>query len=346
MKHNINRILLVVLVLLLAMVACSPTDTEPTTSIPTKTEGNGATGKVYKVGLVFPGVINDLSWNQSLYEGAQRLADSGLIELTYTEQVTPADAERIFRRYAEQGFDLVYGHSAPYKDNILKVAKEFPDVNFAYSAAGDRETLDNLSPFNQPHYEPAYLIGMLAAGVSETGKLAGLGGIETPGAKALFKAFELGAKEINPDVTVEVVYTGSFDDIAKGKASATTLADRGIDFFIANGDGPARGSIEAARDKEVYACGFTMDMSPLAPSAVLASLWWNGEQALRQVIDDLEAGTFRPGKYYHGGVADGIYLPYINPSLASIIPTEVMEKMQARQAEIESGQFEVPFIID
>ncbi len=345
MKHKISILFVIFTVLMLAITACAPSKPAPS-STPSLTGEEETTGKVYKVGLVLPSVINDLSWNQSLYEGAKRLADAGLIELTYTERVTPADAERIFRRYAEQGFDLIVGHSATYQDNIIKVAQEFPEINFAYSAAGSRETLDNLAAFNQPHHEPAYLIGMLAAGVSKTNNLAMIGGIETPGAKALYKAFELGAKEINPNVVVQAAYTGSFEDIAKGKATAATLADRGVDFFISNGDGPARGSIEAARDKEVYATGFMMDMSPLAPDVVLASLWWDGEQVLRQVISDFDAGTFRPAKYYHGGVAEGVYVPHINPSLADLIPEDVMQKMLSRQAEIVSGQYEVPFIID
>jgi len=345
MKKKLALIVALTVVLTL-LVSCGGT-TEPTSpSESTSTSEGDVPKKVYKVGLVLPSVINDLSWNQSLYEGAKRLADEGLIELTYTEGVTPADAERIFRRYAEQGFDLVVGHSATYNDNIFKVAQEFPDINFANSAGGSRETLDNLAALNQPHHEPAYLIGMLAAGVSKTGKLAGVGALEIPGAKALFKAFELGAKEINPDILVEVVYTGDFVDIAKGKAMAATLADRGFDFFIPSGDGPARGSIEAARDKQVYATGFMMDMSPLAPTAVLTSLWWDGEQALRQIIADIEAGTFRPAKYYHGGVADGVYVPYINPNLSNLIPADVLKKMQSRQEEIISGQFEVPFIVD
>jgi basic membrane lipoprotein Med (substrate-binding protein (PBP1-ABC) superfamily) len=75
-------------------------------------------------------------------------------------------------------------------------------------------------------------------------------------------------------------------------------------------------------------------------------LWWDGEQALRQIIADIEAGTFRPAKYYHGGVADGVYVPYINPNLSNLIPADVLKKMQSRQEEIISGQFEVPFIVD
>lgn len=356
MKRNVKTIAILLTVLMLAMVGCSPKatstpKTEPTAEPVTKAEVTAVPeaapeAKPIKVGIVLAGVINDLSWNQALYEGAVRLKEAGVIDFNYTERVTPADAERIFRRYAEQGYDLVFGHSATYKDNIFKVAEEFPNVNFAYSASGDKSTLDNLAAFNQPHHEPAYLIGMIAGGMTKSNQLAFVGGIATPGAKALFKAFELGAKEVNPDVTVEAVYTGSFDDIAKGKATAATLADRGVDYFIANGDGPARGSIEAAREKGVYATGFMMDMSPLAPEAVLTSMWWDGEKALRQAVDDIIAGTFRPAKYYHGGTVGGVYVPFINPALAEKVPAEVMEKMQAKLAEIESGAFEVPFIVD
>jgi basic membrane protein A and related proteins len=315
---------------------------QPSASSPTQ-----APAKKIKVGIVMSGVINDLSWNQSLYEGAKKLADAGVIELSYTENmVAPADAERILRRYADEGYDLVFGHSATYKDAMFKVAKEYPNVNFAYSAGGDTQTLDNLAPVNQPHQEPAYLIGMLAAGMSKTGKLAGVGGIATPGAKALFKAFEMGAKEINPNVTVETVFTGDFVDIAKAKSSALALADRGFDYFIANGDGPARGSIEAARDRKLYATGFMMDMSPLAPSTVLASMYWDSEKVLSQMVTEIQTNKFRPAHFYPGGVAENVYYPKINTSLQSKIPADLLKKVEDKRQQIISGAFKVPFITD
>ena len=61
-----------------------------------------------RVALVLPGEINDLSWNQQMYDGAVALEEEGLVsELAYTELVPEGDAERAIRGYADDGFDLV-----------------------------------------------------------------------------------------------------------------------------------------------------------------------------------------------------------------------------------------------
>lgn len=351
MKQSLYPIAGAVLTMALLLAACAPTGMP--TPVPTPTSAAASTTaiapaptpvKKLKVGLVLSGVINDLSWNQAMYDGATKLADAGLIDLQYTENaVAPADAERLFRLYADQGFDLVIGHSATYKDAIFKVAKEYPNVNFIYSAGGDKQTLDNLAVFNQPHHEPAYLVGMIAGGMTKTNKLAFAGGLETPGAKALYNAFKLGVAETNPNATVEKVYTGDFADIAKAKAAALTLADQGVDYFIPNGDGPARGTIEAARDRGLHATGFMMDMSPLAPQAVLCSMAWDAETALKVVVGDIQEGTFRPGRYYNAGVSDGVYLVKINPSLQGKIPADLLKKAEDRRQQIVNGAFQVPF---
>jgi basic membrane protein A len=347
MKHRTPLAIVVMLVsFVLLLAACAPAPPEAPAETDGAAEQEAAPEKL-RVAVVLTYVTNDLSWNQAMYEGAKALEADGLIELAYTESVTsPTDAERIFRRYAEEGYDLIIGHSATYKDAIFKVAEEYPDVNFAYSAGGATDTLENLAALNAPHYEPAYLIGMIAAGVSETGKLGAVGALEIPSAIAEFRAFELGAHEINPDATVEVVFTGDFGDIAKGKATASTLADHGVDFFISNGDGPARGTIELARERGLYATGFFYDMSPLAPEAVMVSLGWDGEKVLRELVSDVEGGTFRPAGYYHAGLADGIYVPILNEALRDQIPADVMEQVEAKQQAIANGEFEVPFITD
>ena len=148
-----------------------------------------------------PGEINDLSWNQQMYDGARSLEDEGLIsELAYTELVPEGDAERAIRGYAEDGFDLIVAHSFGYGETTMAVAADHPDTAFAWAGGiGGQE--GNVADYEQPFHEAYYLLGILAGDVSETGVLGGAGGFDIPACHSLIEAFYLGAQEVNPDAT-------------------------------------------------------------------------------------------------------------------------------------------------
>jgi len=296
------------------------------------------------VALVLPGEINDLSWNQQMYEGAVELEGDGLItDLAYTELVPEGDAERAIRGYAEAGFDLVIAHSFGYGETTFAVAADFPETAFAWAGGiGGQDA--NVADYEQPFHEPYYLLGILAGDVSESGVLGAAGGFDIPACHSLIEAFHLGAQEVNPDATMEVAYIGDWIDVARAKEAASSAADAGADVFAACGEGPVLGQIELAAERGLLATGYVGDMSELAPEHVLASVVWNTAELLRPMIADVQAGEFTPAKYYSVGVEGDGLLVAINPELADRISPEGMELFEQRLAEIKDGSFEVPYI--
>ena len=307
-------------------------------------EGAAADGEGVRVALVLPGEINDLSWNQQMYDGAKALEDQGVIsELRFTELVPEGDSEGAIRGFAEDGFDLIVAHSFGYGETAKAVGADFPDTAFAWGG-GIAGQEGNVADYAQPFYEAYYLLGILAGGVSESGVLGGAGGFDIPACHSLIEAFYLGAQEVNPDARGVTTYTGDWIDVAIGKEAAAAAADDGADVFGACGEGPVLGQIELARERDLLATGYVGDMSPLAEDHVMASMVWDTAALLGPMIDDINAGTFSPAKEYRVGVADGGLLVEINPNLADRIPAETMELFETRQAEIIAGDFEVPFI--
>ena len=104
------------------------------------------------------------------------------------------------------------------------------------------------------------------------------------------------------------------------------------------------GQIELAQERGLLATGYVGDMSSLAPDTVIASMVWDTAELLRPMIEDVQAATFAPAKYYSIGVAEDGLLVVINPELADRIRPEAMELLELRTAEIKDGSFEVPFI--
>jgi basic membrane protein A len=326
--------------LMVVAFACGEEADEP--------EGGGAAGggeDRVKMALVLPGNINDLSWNQVAYEGAKRLEEEGLVELAYTETV-PEDAASLTQAvsgYADQGYELIIAHSFGYGDPLFKLAKDYPDTNFAW-AGGIDKTSDNVADYAQPFWDASYLAGILAADVTETGVLGGLAGFDIPVCHAMLVAFERGAQEVDPGISSLTTYVGDWVDVAKSKEAAEALADQKADVFMSCGEGPALGSIEVAKDRDLAAAGYVGDMSSLAPEHVFASVVWNLHELWGQMVADVQDGTFQPGKFYEVSVKDNGLLVELNPSFEDQISEEVMATYEKTLQDIKSGEFTVPFV--
>ena len=325
-----KRIIILMVALAVAVTACGGDD---------ESSADGV-----RVALVSPGEINDLSWNQVMFEGAEALKAEGLIsEFSYTELVPEGDAERAIRGYAEDGYDLILAHSFGYGETALAVSEDFPDAAFAWAGGIEGQT-GNLADYAQPFYEAYYRVGILAGGVSETGVLGGAGGFDIPVCHAMIEAFYLGAQEVNSAARGVTSYVGDWIDVVKAKEAAGAAAAEGADVFAACGEGPVLGQIEVAKEQGLYSTGYVGDMSSLDPDTVLASMVWNTKELLRPMIADINAGTFSPAKYYSVGVADDGLLVDINPGLEDKISKEAMDLYEKRLQEIKDGTFTVPFI--
>lgn len=300
-----------------------------------------------RVAAALPAEANDLTWTQALHVGLLRHQREGRITYTYTESVEPAEADRVLRRYAERRPDLIIAHSGTFRDAVFRVAAEFRDLNFAWPSFGSRDHDVNLAAYDTPVWEASYLGGVVAAHVTKSGKLGFVGGIPFPGCRAIFNAFRDGAREVKPGLEVlPPVYVGNFVDIAKAKALALSLVDRGVDVISICGSGPARGTIEAARERGVWAIGYVYDMSPLAPKNVLGSLFWDGYKGIGELLDDLQKGTFRPAKYYSGKAKQGITTFKINNEILSTLPPAAVRTLRAYITRIERGTFDIPISFD
>jgi basic membrane lipoprotein Med (substrate-binding protein (PBP1-ABC) superfamily) len=140
-------------------------------------------------------------------------------------------------------------------------------------------------------------------------------------------------------------FIGDWQDVAKAKEAALAQADQGADVFVACGDGPSQGMIQAVKERGLTAFGYVGDESSLAPENVLASMVWKLSETWRQMVEDVRNGTFQPAKTYHSGIPEGGMQVELNPEYsATTIPQDVLDRMEQEQKRNESGAFEVPYI--
>lgn len=297
-----------------------------------------AEGKTYKVALCLSGASNDMGWCQVAYEGLLSLEENYGCEIAYTENLTPDDIEAAFADYAANGYDVVIGHGYEFGDPAMEVASQYPDVKFIVTEG--EVSADNVASYVTDCEEGGYVMGMLAAAMSETGKVGYVGPIQGASLVKIMNGFEDGAKEINPDIEVMTAWTGSFTDVALGKEAAQAMIDNGADVIGHCANESGNGCITAAKEAGVYATGDSYDQNSLAPETVLSSSMYHISHVVELAFEDVLNGEYAGGIYHFGMADDAVSIADYH-GLADKIPAEVKEMIETRVAEIKAGEFDV-----
>jgi simple sugar transport system substrate-binding protein/basic membrane protein A len=294
-----------------------------------------------KFAIITSGPKNDNSWNYAAYLGSEALKNYGA-QTSFSEQIAEGDEAPVLDEYASQGYNLIVAHGFGYQDGVFKAAGEYPKVNFAW-AGGINHTAVNVADYDQPFYQAAYPIGVLAGYMSKSGVLGALYGFDIPVCHAMGEAFLAGAKTVNPNATLITTAVGVWEDVAAAKEAALAQADAGVDYWIECGEGPALGAIEAAKERGGYVTGYVGDMSPNGPDVVLSSAYWNLEPLFVKMMEQIKDGTF-PNTFYQMGMKEDSIQVVLNKDLESKIPAEALTAMNKVIADVKSGAFEVPYV--
>jgi basic membrane protein A and related proteins len=294
-----------------------------------------------RLAIVYYPQFRDGSWGEAARTGAQKLKDAGVIaDFAVQENVNPgADGVRALRSFAEQGYNPIVAHSFNYGDDVKQVASEFPNTIFAY-AGGFGDVAANVADYSQPFWEATYLEGILGAGVTQGGSVAGAGGFDIPVCRAMYNSYLDGAKLVRPDTTGSFVAIGDWSDVQRAKEAALAQADQGATMFVGCGQGPTFGQIEAATERGAVANGYTGDMSGLS-GQVLASFTWNLDKVFAPMVADVVAGKVNPTRYYEVGMTDDAMDVVINPAWQDRIPADVMATFEQKLADIRGGALTV-----
>jgi len=220
--------------------------------------GGGCTSKsapppdnTFRVALLTPGPVSDAGWNALAYEGLLKIRDTMPAEVSQIETKTPAEFEEAFHDYASRGFQLIFGHGFEFQDAAAKVGVDFPQTVFITTSGST--VRPNVAPMRFLLEEATYLMGMMSAMLSKTGKAGAVGGMEIPPLKSTFLAFEAGAKSVKPDFLVVVSYIGNWEDSGAAKQAALALIEQGCDILIPNADAASLGVFQASQEKRVMA---------------------------------------------------------------------------------------------
>lgn len=301
-----------------------------------------------RIALLLPGSLNDGGWNAAAYTGLMQLKDEGY-DVAFTENVTIAGIEEAMRNYAYEEYDLIIGHGFEFGEPAMRVAPEFPDVNFFVSGkmpdgVTEEDLPANTGFMDYREYEGAYLAGIVAGGMTESNIIGYVAGLEIPTQLSDLAGFVQGVERINPDAKVYGVVTGTFEDPAKGKEAALAQIDMGADIICQSADSTGMGAIEACLERNVKLIGYGGDQYEMAPDLMMTCFVTDNASVVRLQASLIESGEF--GGLWTPGVEDGVVAlsPYHN--FEDQIPQEVKDEVNKAIEEIKNGEEPVQYILD
>lgn len=297
-----------------------------------------------KVALLLPGSANDKGWNQEAYEGLEEIKALGC-QTAYSESVAPSDYEAVFRGYADQGYNIVFGHGVEFGDAATAVAPDYPDTMFCITSS-DLSAAPNVCSLQNLNNEQGFIAGVVAALATKSGKVGAIGGMEISSIQSYILGFEQGVKYVNNGTTALTAYTGDFDDATKVKEQANAFIEQGADIIAQDADQAGLGLFEAVKDapEGVYAIGSVKDQYDECPGRVLTSATNAISDAMAVAVKQYAEGNLT-AQCYRFGIKEGVIGLADYHDCANVLTdeqktfiTDTMAKIAAGEITVQSAQ--------
>ena len=214
--------------------------------------------------------LGDQAFNDATWEGFTALNEDFGVQIKVVETNEQAQYVPNLSTLAEQEETLIVGVGFLLKDAVNEVAEQFPDVYFAL--IDNFVDQPNVASIQFAENEGAFLMGAIAAYMTETGKVGFVGGMETDVVKKFEAGYRAGVMTIDSDMEVLVSYAGAFNDPAKGKELALAQYDQGADVVFQVAGFTGTGVIDAALERDKMVIGVDRDQNYLAPDNVISSM--------------------------------------------------------------------------
>lgn len=342
MKKGLS--LLLALTLMFTLAACGGTASSPaaesaapapasTASAASTAESTAKPEGGLRVATLMNGAINDGGFNTMAYD-ALKMAEKELgAEIAYTENVKQNDQVQLLRQYAEQGYDVIIGHGYEYKDSLLQVGEEYPDIAFLNFSSADTENGKNVGSVSFAFGETGALMGVLIGMMPGVQKVGVIHAFENPTGETESKNVEHFAKMYNPDIEFSYTYTQDWEDINKAKEAAMAQLNGGANVIVSDMSGPADAMLQAVKENDAMYVQLSFDAHSLAPDYVISSSNLDSVTATVEALRSIQEGNFH-GQVYMFGIKDGVMSV---GEYGPMVTDEMKAEVEKVQQEIVDG---------
>ena len=293
----------------------------------------------FKIGLVTDtGGVNDQSFNQSAWEGLQKVEEEYGVTVNYLESSGDADYIPNITSFIDEDYDLIISVGYMLADATREAAEANPDQKFAIIDDSSCSDLDNVTCLMFKQEQASYLVGYVSGLMTETNNVGFVLGNASETMHLFGYGYLAGVLDANPDAKIHQYNAASFADAAGGKSAATTMVTNGADVIFHAAGGTGVGVIEGCKEAGIYAVGVDSDQSYLAPDTIITSAMKRVDVAVQTVSEEAINGTISGGietyELSNGGVD-------IAPT-TTLLPDDVVSAVEEIKQKIISGEVTVP----
>ncbi len=292
---------------------------------------------VFKVAVIMPSATNDLAFSQSMFDALTEIqTEMGAenFEFVFADNsFVVEDAAAAIRDWASQDYDLIIAHGSQYGASLQEIAPDFPEVSFAWGTAGDTFGLDNVYAYEAQSDQGGYVLGVLAASMTESNVVGVVGPLEVGDAKLYVDGFKAGVTATNAAAQVNVNYIGSFSDVALATEAANTHVDAGADVLTGSAQ-MVVGAVGVAKENGALWFGTQSNQTSLAPEIVVASQVYDWTVVLNEIISNVQDGNLGGEAFVITLENEGLVIEYND---AYAVPAEAKAAADAAIAGIIDG---------
>jgi basic membrane protein A len=295
-----------------------------------------------------PAVVYDLggkfdkSFNEGVHIGAERFKAETNLGYAEFEITNETQFEQVHRRFAQRGQDPIIGIGFNQANQVERVAKEFPKTRF--TLIDGAVNLRNVQSILFKEHEGSFLVGLLAAMASKTGKIGFVGGMDIPLIRRFACGYEQGIKFVNPNAELLQNMTGAtpaaWNDPARGSELAKGQFDRGVDVIYAAAGGTSTGVLQAAKDAGKLAIGVDSNQNYLHPGTMLTSMIKRVDLVTYESFKSAINDSWQPGLAVLGLKESGVDWA-LDEYNGQLITPEMKAKADQAKVDIIAGKIKV-----
>ena len=305
--------------------------------------GGAAQAQTVKPAIVYAnGGKFDKSFNEGVSNGDKKFTAETKITVADFEPSNETQFEQALRRFAQRGNDPIIAVGFSQAVALEKVGKEFPNTHFTIIDSVVK--LPNVQSVVFKEQEGSFLVGMLAALASKSGKIGFVGGMDIPLIRRFQCGYEQGIKYVNPNAELIANMTGTtpaaWTDPGRGAELAKGQFDRGVDVVYAAAGNTGTGVLQAAKDRGKLAIGVDSNQNYLHPGTMLTSMVKRVDVAAYNSFKAMKDGTWK-GDVQVLGLKEGGVDWALDQYNEKLITPEMKAKVEAAKADIIAGKITV-----
>jgi basic membrane protein A and related proteins len=291
--------------------------------------------RVYKMAIVMPGTIYDKDYNQLAFIAGENVKNSYGIPVSYSEEVSVPSVTSKVEKLNLEKINIIWLHGSQYASQVYSLANKYPNIVFIMEGDVNPDVLpENVWYIDRNFQIGMYILGRLAAEVTNSGKVGYICGLNLPFSYIETNAIKQGFRDSGKNVALEPVWVGDFNEPVYARLATLDLINNDNDVIIGSLNLGMEGVIEEVNqsDQKVYLTTKYTDKSALSPHHYLTSLIMDFKGPLNVIINQII--RHKTTGYFPFDLNNGIVIqtPIQN------VTSEINTKMNQVIADVRSGK--------